>query len=199
MSEQAILQTTLALRRRVEAAVGSDIFVGPPIRGFLNGRTISLFLFQVEVSRDLRNTERSGLPALAGPFAAPPEQHSAVALDLRYMISVFRDPGAGPESDPAELGRLGSIIAALHREPTLTEAEVPAQTVRITLDSASLDDINRVWGIFPEESYQTSLIYLATPVWIEAGPIRVGPPVVERQQHSGLSTEAPGFADEAAL
>ena len=198
MSVNAILDTTLALRRRVAAAAGGAIFVGPPVRGLMGNKTVSLFLFQVEASRDLRNVDRPAPQQAAGPFAAPAEQLSALPLDLRYMISVFRTAGAGPDSDPLELGVLGAIMAALHADPTLTETEVEGQTVRVTLEPASLDDINRVWGIFPEESYQTSVIYLATPVWVEAGNIRVGPPVLEHEQQAGLSTAPPAFAEEGA-
>jgi hypothetical protein len=198
MSVNAILDTTLALRRRVAAAAGGAIFVGPPVRGLMGNKTVSLFLFQAEASRDLRNVERRAPAKEPGPFESPAERWSALPLDLRYMISAFRTAGAGPDSDPDELGRLGSIISALHAEPTLTETEVEGQTVRVTLEPASLDDLNRVWGIFPEESYQTSVIYLATPVWVEAGPIRVGPPVLEHEQRAGVSTAPPVFVDEAA-
>jgi hypothetical protein len=195
MSVDAILDTTLALRRRIEAAIGTAIFVGPPVRGLMDGRTISLFLFQIEASRELRNVERPAPPAIVGPFAAPADDRSALPLDLRYMISAFRTSGATADSDPDELGRLGRIIGALHAEPTLTEAEVAGQTVRVTLEPASLDDLNRVWGIFPEESYQTSITYLATPVWVEAQPIRLGPSVLEHEQRAGVSTAPPAFAE----
>lgn len=198
MSVNAILDTTLALRRRIAAAAGGAIFVGPPVREALNGKTVSLFLFQVEASRDLRNVDRPAPAQAAGPFAAPAERVSALPLDLRYMISVFRTAGAGSDSDPVELGTLGAIMSALHADPVLTETEVEGQTVRVTLEPASLDDINRVWGIFPEESYQTSVIYLATPVWVEAGSIRVGPPVLEHEQKAGIAKAPPSLAGAGA-
>lgn len=201
MSAAAIFDTTLAIKRRIEAglAAGETVYVGPPVRADLGESSIALFLFSAEPNRDLRNTARNALPTGLGPQTAPLGAERAIPLDLRYLVAAFRKTGAAPGADPDELLRLGEVVQALESEPMLTEAQAAGQVVRITLEPASIDELNRIWGVFPEESYQTSLVYLASPVWVSAGPPSVGPPVLNREQRTGLSAEPPRrFADAAA-
>jgi len=190
VSTTAIFDTTMAIKRRIEAALNGTVVVGPPTRTVTSGFSASLFLFLVEPNRDLRNSD-AFTTGDSSPFSGPAEPIKAIPLDLRFLISVFRTTGSGDQADPNELLRLGEIIAAIEDQPFLTETAVPGQTVRLTLEPASMDDLNRIWGVFPEDSYQTSVIYLATPVYVEAGTRRVGPPVQIHEERTGLSTEAP--------
>ncbi|WP_010183093.1 Pvc16 family protein [Sphingomonas sp. PAMC 26605] len=201
MSAAAIFDTTLALKRRIEAglAPGETVYVGQPVRAELGESSVALFLFSAEPNRDLRNTVRTALPTGLGPQTAPLGEERAIPLDLRYLVAAFRKTGAAPGADPEELLRLGEVIQALENDPMLTEAEAAGQLVRITLEPAPIDELNRIWAVFPEESYQTSLVYLASPVWVSAGLPTVGPPVLSREQRTGLSAEPPRvFADAAS-
>jgi len=198
MSTAAIFTTTMALHRRIEAALNSGsppplprrtVLVGPPVRSVTSGFSASLFLFQVDPNRDLRNSEYFVEPE---PLGGPAELRNAIPLDLRFLVSVFRT-ASGDQAEADELRRLGEIIAALENDPFMGDAEVPGQTVRVTLEPASMDDLNRIWAVFPEDSYQPSLIYLATPVYVEAGERRVGPPVQIAENRAGISTEDPRF------
>jgi hypothetical protein len=193
MSAAAIFDTTLAFRRRIEAGLtsGETVYVGPPVRGEMGSSSVALFLFHAEPNRELRNVARNAQPVGLAPLSAPLAADTAIPLDLRYLVSAFRRAGAAPGADPDELLRLGEIIRTLERDPVLTEAQTAGQVVRVTLEPASIDEMNRIWAIFPEESYQTSLVYLASPVWVSAGLAPVGPPVLDREQRTGLSTEPP--------
>ena len=185
MSETAIFDMTIALKRRIEGALeNGKVRVGPPEQTAVGDSAVGLFLFQVEANRDLRNSPRMKPPEFATPFDAPATEENAIPLDLRYLVTVFRN--AGPGGDPEELTRLGQVIRVLHAAPTFSDAELHGQTVRVTLEPASIDELNRIWSVLPEESYRTSLVYLATPVWIDAGPLTAGPPVLEREQHQGV-------------
>jgi hypothetical protein len=46
--------------------------------------------------------------------------------------------------------------------------------------------MNRVWGLFPEEPFRTSVVYLATPVFVEIGDAALYPPVVSHETDGGL-------------
>jgi hypothetical protein len=48
-----------------------------------------------------------------------------------------------------------------------------------------MEEISRVWGLFSGISYRTSIVYLATPVFVDAPQGIVGPRVREVHRHSG--------------
>ncbi len=193
MTADAILATTEALRTRLEQAVGvGEVYVGPPLANDVGQRRVSVFLFHIEPNRELRNAERLGPPPVA-----PPTQTAvvldALPLDLRYLISVFRTAGGGAAGDPNELAALGQVIQRLHAEPTLTGAILRGQEVRVTPEPYPMEELSRVWGLFPADSYRTSVVYLATPIFVEAGPLVAGPPVQTRRLDPGLSANPPRF------
>jgi hypothetical protein len=111
---------------------------------------------------------------------------------------VFRTSGTDGQAEPNELSRLGEIIAALEAQPFLTDDAVPGQNVRVTLEPASIDELNRIWAVFPEDSYHTSVVYLATPVYVDAGASSIGPPVQTREDRTGVSIEEPRRAEAAS-
>jgi hypothetical protein len=189
MSADAIFDLTEALRARIEGAVGQQtVYVGPPVATDVDTRSVALFLFHIEPNRELRNT-----PHLAADTNGGPQDvlmpRDALPLDLRYMISVFRRPAGG--LDPNELSTLGLVIQVLADEPTFGDAVLAGQNVRVTPEPYPMEEISRVWGLFPTTSYRTSVVYLASPLFITSPPTPGGPPVTERELRSGLSTAAP--------
>jgi hypothetical protein len=188
VSETAIFDTSLALKRRLEEAVMGGVYVGPPVRTEMGDRGVALFLFHIEPNRDLRNTPRYAPPAPGPASAANPELNS-IALDLRFLIAVFRTAVPGGGGDPDELLRIGQIVRHLHANPVLGDAALAGQTVRVTPEPHSIDELSRIWDVFQAESYQTSMVYLATPVWVDAGFIAGGPPVQSSRISSGLSAD----------
>ena len=184
MTVDAIQLTTEALKGLLETTLGAgEIFVGPPFEEAAAAASASLFLYHLLPNAELRNEPhlaglRSGSPANTG-------EHDSLPFDLRYLITVFRPPSPDGSGSPIELFRLGQIIQALHATPVLTGARLPGQTVRLTPDPVSMEEINRVWGLFPESSYRTSVVYLATPVFVDAPPALVGPRVREVHRLAG--------------
>ena len=112
MSENAIFNTTEALKLRLQEAVGAPVYVGPPIKDDVGELRASLFLFNVVPNRDLRNVERVVPPSGGSAPGAAGARVDALPVDLRFLISVFR-----MGNDHNELTTLGKIMLALHREP----------------------------------------------------------------------------------
>ena len=190
MTATAILQVTEALRDRLGAAVGvGQVYVGPPVAEDVGDRTLALFLFHVVPNQDCRNEvhyiTRPGDPT--GPLV----DANAIPLDLRYLISVFRSAGAGNGgvADPDELLTLGRAVRALHEQPVIDRSLVPDQLVRITPEPYPMEEMSRVWGLFPQTSYRTSMVYLVSPVFVSLAPPEVGRPVSERTFRQGPFTE----------
>jgi hypothetical protein len=154
-------------------------------------RRVALFLFHIEPNRELRNTERLTSPPLDAPPDGPLLPLDALPLDLRYLISVFRRADGGGIADPNELTTLGQVIQVLHGAPTLGGALLPGQEVRLTPEPYPMEEMSRVWGLFPQTSYRTSIVYLATPVFVEADPLLRGTAVEQRRLDAGLSGDTP--------
>jgi hypothetical protein len=187
MSADAIADLTSAIRTRIEAAVGANsVHVGPPVAADLTaGEPITLFLFHVEPNRELRNADHYVDPPGGGPddLLAVSE---GLPLDLRYVISVFRRPTNA--ADPVELQVLGKLIQALAAQPTYTDPVLPGQTVRLTPEPYPMEEMSRVWGLFPTTPYQSSIVYLASPVVTTFATPAPAPPVTQRSLHGGVLT-----------
>lgn len=202
MTADAIFAVTEALRIKLGVAIRDDqagadqVYVGPPVAKDVGTRRLSLFLFHLEPNRDLRNAEHLVTPALDGD--QPRVEADALPLDLRYLLSVFRPAGDGGAADADELNTLGLAIQALHAEPTLRGPGLDDQVVRVTPEPYPMEEMSRVWGLFPETSYRTSMVYLASPVFVSVDPEPAGPRVLERTLRSGPSTDPPDlFADRS--
>ncbi len=190
MSVDAIFEVTDALRLRLESAVGDgQIYVGPPVDTDVGERRLSLFLFHIQPNKELRNADYlTSSPNVDEPLV----ERRALPLDLRFLISVFRVAGNGGVAEPNELNTLGQAMQELHAEPTLTGPGLPDQTVRLTPEAYPMEELSRVWGLFPQTSYRTSVVYLASPVFVASEVIAGGPPVVERTLLGGISTAGGG-------
>jgi hypothetical protein len=192
MTAQALYEVTDALRVRLESAVGEgQVYVGPPDGEDVGDRLVSLFLFHIDPNRDLRNT----------PFIAvsedpddPAIEIDAHPVDLRYLISVFRTGGNGGTAEPAELLNLGLIMQTLRAQPTLLGPVVGEQVVRVTHEPYPMEEMSRVWGLYPQTFYRTSVVYLVSPVFIALEPTSSGPPVVERTLVGAVAE--PGLDDD---
>lgn len=197
MSETAIEETTNALKSLLEQAIRPGrVHIGAPIKDERKSKEASLFLFHIEPNAELRN-ERRFEPPTVEPPTRPAEQLDALPLDLRYLITVFRK-GDIDTADPNELTTLGQIIQVLHARPTLTGSLLPNQLVRLTPEPYPMEELSRVWGLFPNEMYRTSMVYLATPVFVEVTDLTVTPPVLKRSQKTGILSDVPDDQEQQA-
>lgn len=193
MSHTAILDTAEALRIRIGEAVGgvNSVHAGPPLRSEIGGEIrASLFLFHLQVNAELRNENHYEQPPALGPAETPVNLRDALPLDLMFLITVFRSPDPSA-STPNELSTLGRIIQILQAEPTLPSSGIGGQTVRVSLEPYPMEEISRIWGLFPQDIYRTSMVYLASPVIVDAGTIGAGPPVTQREQKMGADENPP--------
>lgn len=197
MTADAIALVTAALQARLESAVGvGKVFVGPPVAEDVADRKIALFLVHVVPDPAMRN--HTVLVPRPGDADGPLVETDALALDLRYLLSVFRTTGAGPggAADPDELLTLGAAVLALHERPVIDASQVPGQTVRITPEPCTVEDLSRIWGLLPQSSYRTSMVYLASPVLVTSAPSAGDDRVTERRYRAGVLPDPPGPLSE---
>jgi len=195
MTTDAIQLTTEAFKGLLETALQDepsvdqpDVFIGPPSDPLAMTAAASLFLYHLVPNADLRN--EPDLAALRARRDDPTERADPIPFDLHYLITAFRPASADSDSSPIELLILGAIIRAIHATPVLTGARLPDQTVRLTPDPISMEEISRIWGLFPETSYRTSIVYLATPVFVDTGPFALERRVRDASRPFGRMAEA---------
>lgn len=182
MNADGILRVTKALRDRMnqaltDAGMPGTVFVGPLDDPDAASAALVLFLYRVIPSATLRNREHRV------PSSTPPPPvlvfRNALPLDLYFLVTVGTTPGSSEETP---LHWLGVAIQALQAEPDVTGPDVNHEAVHITLEPLTTEEASRIWALFPNANYRTSVAYLATPVWIDPlQPEPVAAAVVEDQ------------------
>ena len=184
MSGDAIKLVTDALRKRLEIAltrstIPGSVFVGPLDDVDSSGAALILFLYRVIPNANLRNRDHVIVTSTPPPITF----HNSLPLDLFYLITVGTIPGSSEET---LLAALGFAMQELQVDPELTDPIINHQTVHVSLEPLSTEEISRIWALFPTANYRTSIAYLASPVWIDPErPTLPAEPVVQDQLLAG--------------
>jgi hypothetical protein len=191
MKADAILRVTEAMRTRLEVALAQSgvpgtVFVGPLDDADASGAALILFLYRIIPNPTLRNSEHR-----VASSGTPPVQvfRNAFPMDLYFLVTVGTKPGASEETP---LRALGYVIQSLQNAPELVGPPVQHETVRVSFEALSTEEASRIWALFPNANYRTSLAYLATPVWIDPPvlPIEAGPVVQDQLRAGSKAMEA---------
>ena len=164
MSADAIFNVTQAFRMRLEEALNGagTVFVGPLDDPDAKGASLVLFLYRIAPNASLRNSEHRVISN------KPPNDviiyDNSLPLVLHYLITVGTLSGSA--EDPL-LQMLGRAIRKLNDDPELTGVKVGHDTVRVSLEPVSTEEMSRIWTLFPVANYRTSVAYIASPVWID--------------------------------
>jgi Pvc16 N-terminal domain len=186
----AIATVTTALSDLlVEATVESNVSMNtvttqrPGEAGWDSGAA-NLFLYAVEPNGAWRNDD---LPTRSedGTVVRRPQ----VALTLNYLMTFFGDIA---QMEPQRL--LGTVVGRLHSRPILTreaagdvvaahptflagsDLQNQIELVRFTLEPLGIDELSKLWSVFPQASYGLSLAYQGSVVLIDAEEV-VEPPL----------------------
>jgi Pvc16 N-terminal domain len=193
VNADAILRVTNALRDRLKQALADaglpdNVFVGPLDDPDAGTATLVLFLYRVVPSPNLRNREHR-VPSPAPP---PPVQvfQNALPLDLYYLITVGTTPGSSEETP---LHWLGAAMQTIQAAPDLTGPGVNHEAVHISIEPLTTEESSRIWALFPNANFRTSVAYLATPVWIDPlAPEPAAGPVFEDQLRASQKIDEVG-------
>lgn len=167
MNADAIFRVTQALRARLQTALTAagdpgSVFVGPLDDPDSQGASLILFLYRIVPNASLRNREHTV------PSNSPPPVsltfHNSLPLDLYYLVTVGTRPGM---SEEPLLRVLGFALRTCQLDPNLVGPAVGQETVHVSLEPLTTEEISRIWALFPTANYRTSVAYLASPVWID--------------------------------
>lgn len=165
-------------KRIVTSAPPLTIFFGPLDDLKAGDHDLVLFPYRISVSADLRNHEHEVAPdPLAGDQEHPRVYDEALPLEVRYLLAATRK-AQGDWRGPAALGRAMQILNVDANIGMLVGGDI----IHLSLDTTSAEEMGRIWAFFPAINYRTSVVYLATPVWIDPPSPRVtGAPVVHEK------------------
>jgi len=193
MSANAIYNVTQALRERLQQALADamdpgTVFVGPLDDPDAKGASLILFLYRIAPNPSLRNREHIVVRDV--PSTETIVYDNSLPLILHYLITVGTRDGAA--EDPL-LRLLGFAMRTLNDVPELTGPKVGHETVRVSLEPISTEEMSRVWTLFPVVNYRTSIAYVATPVWIDPkDPPVAAARVTDDRLGAGARLEATG-------
>lgn len=144
---------------------------------------LSLFLYSIIENPNLKNRPRE---IINSKTSEPPP----LTVDLYYLLTSYASdsiPG-GLTARLLEaqeiLGRAlrvfydNSIIGGSKLKGSLTET---VAELHVTLNPITVEDLTRIWSVFPEEAYRTSVSYVVTPVPIKSRRSLDSQRVVARQ------------------
>jgi hypothetical protein len=160
MDAEAISRVTEALRDRIKAVIHGRVHIGPLDDHAAGSAAVVLFLYRVAANADLRNAEHRVFRPPQGPIV----YHKSLPLDLHYLLTVSP---AKDHDDIEGLKNLGFAMRALNEEPYLVGKVLQNETVRLSLETTTTEEMSRIWALFPTANYRTSAVYVASPVWID--------------------------------
>ncbi len=195
----AIATLTVTLRDMLEGALpsklGALVKTQHPSKVDVSETAVNLYMYHVAPNGARRNED---LPTRSGEQLV---RQPRLALDVHYLLSCY-----GDEKLMLPQRLLGAAMAALHAHPFLdqkaitravadpkrdylagSDFERAVKEVRLTPVTMEPEAFGRTWsGLFPSVAYPLSVLYRASVVMIDAGPVPDTPPAVEdRAVHAG--------------
>ncbi len=150
---------------------------------------LTLFLYKVTENPDLKNAPADPRPQADGRIL---EQRAPLTLDTYYLLTAHGGEAADLFEAHRALSRAmrvfqdhgilrGSLLRASDPDTGLSADSV----LRLSLNPISMEDMTRIWSVFPDTPYEISVSYLVTPVAIESDRDETTAPVVDQVHDQG--------------
>ncbi len=141
----------------------SIVFDSPADMEASTAPRLAIFLYQIVENATMRNAARNAAPE-AGRTKI---QRPPLILDLHYLFTPYS------QNRETEFIILERLMQVLYDNPVLRGAllqgnlkESGNDEIRVTPTGLSLDELNKLWAVFPNKPYKLSASYLLTPVKI---------------------------------
>jgi hypothetical protein len=179
-----VSQTLLDLLRKNLPTIAIDL-LSPKHPG---ANRLTLFLYKVLETPDFKNAPPTPSTNVDGKLI---ETRSPLTVDLYYLLSAHSGDTSLLQAHTALSQAMrvfydnsilrGSLLRSAQPSRGLTEAS----TLRLTLNPISMEDMTRIWSVFPDTPYEISVTYLVTPVAIESEFKETTAPVVDQFHEHG--------------
>ena len=150
-----------------------------PAEANANGVRLTLFLYSISPAAEYRNE-------LEIPGNVLDDEPVSQPLNLYFLLTAFSPPQDPTIRSLDSQLLLGQAMRVFFDNGILTGSQLRGdlprdEELRISLQPITIEDLTRVWSVFPETSLQFSVAYLVTPVRLRSNRTRGGAPVVSRQ------------------
>ena len=182
-----VSRTLVELLKANLTDVQDDIALASPKNPGTN--LLTLFLYKVTENPDLKNADRLVVPR---PDGRVTERRAPMSLDAYYLLTAHAGEPANHLEAHRALSRAmrvfydngilqGSLLRADDPSTGLTAESI----LRVTLNPMTMEDMTRIWSVFPDTPYEISVSYLVTPVAIDSAREDIGAPVVDQTHEQG--------------
>ena len=152
-----------------------------PAEANANGVRLTLFLYSICPATEYRNE-------LEIPGNTLDDESVSQPVNLYYLLTAFSPPQDPTIRSLESQLLLGQAMLVFFNNGILTGSqlrgdELPRdEELRLTLQPITIEELTRVWSVFPETALQPSVSYLVTPVRLRSqNRTRGGAPIVSRQ------------------
>lgn len=153
-----------------------------------NQLRLTLFLYAIVENPYLKNDERIVRDSGTIEFAP-------LSLDLYFLMTAHLREG---DNVPGEMDSVLEAYRILGRamqifydngflHGTLLQGslqDLPVE-LHLTLNPITVEDLTRIWSVFPDLPYRTSVSYIVTPARIESGKTETSQRVVDKEMDHG--------------
>jgi len=136
---------------------------------------VSIFLYSIAPNAFMRNT---GATILNRTSESGDIRAQDILLDLSFMITAYG------QSKDSEFAILERVMQMLHDNPIIQGANLSTglienenSEVRIEPVNVNMDELNKLWSIFPNKSYRLSVFYQLTSVRMLSTRIETTPAI----------------------
>jgi hypothetical protein len=136
---------------------------------------LSVFLYLITENPYLRNAEPL-------PVNLDKMRHAPLYLELQYLFTPYA------QNKETEMIIMESLIRTLYDYAILSGSQLQGNLagsghdpLKITPKTLSLDELNKLWSVFPNKAYKLSVSYLVTPVIIQSDIVKDITRVVEKK------------------
>lgn len=143
---------------------------------------LTLFLYSVVETPYLKNEPRH-------IETTTNEESSPLALDLYYMMTCYGSEDIPDLTERSLEARkvLGRAMRVFYDNGILSGSILQGnlagtrEELRVSLNPITLEDLTRIWSVFPDTPYRTSVSYVVTPVNIRSTRTLRGQRVVSKE------------------
>lgn len=154
---------------------GSILFDSPAdIVQPVTSAKLSIFLYQIAGNSHLRNAE----PETIGTNQM---EYPPLAVDLFYIFTPYA------QNRETEFIILEKIMQIFHNNSVLKEQMLQGSLnasgnneIRVVLNALTLEELNKLWGMFPNKAFKLPLSYMLTPVKIPSEKAKEFTRVIEK-------------------
>lgn len=146
---------------------------------------VALYLYSIIENPELKNEERLRVNHTQS-------RRSPLSLDLYYMLTVYpvvteaildqHDNNRDAHRTLSRAMRVfydNGILDGAMLRGGLPETE---QALRVSLNPITVEDLTRIWSVFPQSSYRPSVCYLVSPVRVDSIDVASHQRVVQIEQ-----------------